>query len=91
MKQLNVVDLNEFKELKETRKSEETYGRYLKSLGNTQLEIEVNHLLEEFSNDDYGNDFFSKVRMSLKEISSRASGQVKAKIELINNDTLNLF
>lgn len=88
---MNIVSLGEFKELKETRKTEEAYGRYLKTLGNTQLEIEVNALLEEFSGDQYGKDFFCKGQMILKEISSRAQGPVKAKIEKFSKDTLRLI
>lgn len=91
MKKDKVVDLGEFKELKELKKSEESYARYLASLGNSQLEVEVNHLLEEFSNDEYGKDYFSKGKLILKEISSRATGGMKRKIELLNNETLRLL
>lgn len=88
---MNVINLGEFKELKETKRCEETYGRYLKSLGNSQLEIEVNSLLEEFSGDSYGKDFFSKGQLILKEITSRATGPVKSKIETMTSDTLKLL
>lgn len=88
---MNVVSLGEFKELKDIKKAEETYKSYLKTLGNSQLEIEVNALLEEFSGDVYGKDFFSKGQLILKEISSRATGPVKAKIEKFSKDTLRLL
>jgi len=55
---MSVINLGEFKELKEIQRCEESYGRYLKTLGNSQLEIEVNSLLKEFSDDVYGKDFF---------------------------------
>ena len=88
---MNVISLGDFKELKETKRCEEAYGRYLKSLGNSQLEIEVNSLLEEFSGDSYGQDFFSKGQLILKEISARAAGPVKSKIEKMSSDTLKLL
>ena len=91
MTKLNVVDLGQFKELKEQKRAEEAYKSYLKTLGNTQLEIEVNQLLEEFSADSYGKDFFCKGQLILKEISSRAQGPVKAKIEKLNTETLRLL
>ena len=91
MTKLNVVDLGIFKEQKEIKRAEDAYRLYLKTLANSQLEIEVNHLLEEFSGDLYGKDYFSKGRLILKEISSRATGPVKAKIESLNKDTLKLI
>ena len=88
---MNVVDLGEFKELKEIKRCEESYGRYLKSLANSQLEIEVNSLLEEFSGDTYGKEFFSKGQLILKEITSRAAQPVKTKIESLTSDTVKLL
>ncbi len=88
---MNVVSMGEFKELKDIKKAEEAYKRYLKTLGNSQLEIEVNALLEEFSGDVYGKDYFSKGQLILKEISSRATGPVKTKIENFTKDTLRLL
>lgn len=88
---MNVINLGEFKELKEIKRCEESYGRYLKSLANSQLEIEVNSLLEEFSGDSYGKDFFSKGQLILKEITSRAVQPVKSKIESMTSDTLKLL
>ena len=88
---MNVVSMGEFKELKEIKRTEESYGKYLKTLGNSQLEIEVNVLLEEFSGDVYGKDFFSKGQLILKEITSRAQQPIKAKIESLTKDTLRLL
>ncbi len=88
---MNMVDMVEFKELKEIKRTEESYGRYLKTLGNSQLEIEVNVLLEEFSGDVYGKDFFSKGQLILKEISARAHQPIKAKIENFTKETLRLL
>lgn len=88
---MNVVSMGQFKELRELKRAEEAYGRYLKTLGNSQLEIEVNALLEEFSGDLYGKDYFSKGQLILKEITSRASGPVKKKLENMTKDTLRLL
>jgi hypothetical protein len=88
---MNVISLGEFKELKEIRRCEETYGSYLKTLANSQLEIEVNALLEDFSGDTYGKDFFSKGRLLLNEITSRAAEPVRTKIETLTSDTLKLL
>ncbi len=88
---MNTVDFREFKELREIKKAEETYRQYLKTLANSQLEGEVNHLLEEFSQDVYGKDFFNKGQLILKEISSRADKPTKTKIEAMNQETLRLL
>lgn len=88
---MNVVSIGDFKESKELKRVEDAYKGYLKSLGNSQLEIEVNSLLEEFSGDAYGKDFFSKGQLILKEITSRASAPVKLKIEKLTKDTLRLL
>jgi hypothetical protein len=91
MKKLNVVDLGEFKELREIRKTEHSYGLYLKTLANSQLETEINGLLEEYQTDSYGKEFFCKGKLILKEISFRSTGSVKTKIELMNDETLKLL
>lgn len=85
---MNVVDIGEFKEQKEIKKSEDAYRGYLKTLGNSQLEIEVNSLLEEFSGQVYGREFFTKGQLILKEISSRTHEKVRKKIELFSTETL---
>jgi hypothetical protein len=88
---MNVISLGDYKETKELQRCEETYIRYLKTLGNSQLEVEVNVLLEEFSGDVYGRDFFSKGRLILNEISLRAQEPVRTKILNISRDTLRLI
>jgi hypothetical protein len=86
---MNVVRMNDWKDLKEMKRSEESYQRYLETLANSQLEIEVNALLEEFSGDSYGKDFFTKGQLILKEITSRAHGPVRDKIQEFTQDVLN--
>lgn len=87
----NVVTLNEFRELKETRRSQENYQKYLSTLANSQLESEINFLLDEFSLDSYGKDFFSKVRLVQNEIVARADDDWKVRIQQLNKDTLQLL
>ncbi len=84
-KDFNVINLGDFKELKENRQTEKSYETYLSTLANSQLEVEVNYLMDEFSGDQYGKDFFSKGQMILKEIKSRAHHSVKKKIELLGD------
>ncbi len=89
---MNVISFGDYKEMQEIKRCEESYSRYLKTLGNSQLEIEVNCLLDEYSCDSYGVDYFSKGRLILSEISARAAAPVRSKIELlITNDTLKLL
>lgn len=88
---MNVFNLGEFKELKEIKRCEESYTRYLKTLGNSQLEIEAFSLLEEYSGGTYGKEFFSKNKLILKEITSRADLSVRPKIEALTKDTLKLL
>jgi hypothetical protein len=90
MKKENVFNLGDFKELKELKRCEESYERYLSTLANYQLEVEVNYLLDEFSSDKYDKDFFSKGKLILKEISSRATGSTQKKIEQLNDEFLRL-
>lgn len=84
---MKIINLEEFKESKELRKCENTYSRYLKSLNNMQLEIEINSLLEEFSNNSYGKDFFSRAQLLLHEIASRSEESVRNKLESMTRET----
>lgn len=79
----NVVDLAAYKNLKDHKKSSECFQKYLKSLDQGQLETEVTYLMDH----EKGKDFFSKSQLIMRELSSRATGSVKNKIEKM---TLNL-
>jgi hypothetical protein len=87
----NVIDLENFKQFKETQRCEESFLRYLKTLPNGQLETEANNLLEQFPEDNYGKEFFSRGKLILKEISSRAHSSVRPKIDRLIEDTLKRF
>ena len=86
MVKTNVVMMGDFREMREIRKSQDNYKRYLSTLGNSQLETEINFLLEEFSLDAYGKDFFSKVRLVQSEIVARADDEWKVRIENITKE-----
>jgi hypothetical protein len=87
----NVISIGQFKELKEVRRSEEAYGLYLKTLGNGQLESEVNYLLNECTEDYQSKNLYLKSRLILLEIGSRTSGNLKRKIQLMHDESLKLL
>lgn len=78
---INVVNLAEFKEFKTLKRSETNYSRFLTTLSNYQLELEINALMEEYTGHNKENDFVTKGQLILKEIASRAAPSVKIKIE----------
>lgn len=86
MAKLNIVDLGAFKELKELKKSLSSFENYLKGLSNTQLEVEVNHLIDDSQEEKKNKDFFSKSQMILKEISSRVDPSVKSQIDEMRSE-----
>jgi hypothetical protein len=83
----NVVMMGQFREMRETQRSQDNYKRYLSTLANSQLESEINYLLEEFSMDTYGQDFFYKTRLVQSELVSRADDDWKARIQNMNLET----
>ena len=87
----NVLMMEQFRELRESRRSQDNYKRYLSTLANSQLESEINFLLEEFSMDTYGQDFFFKTRLVQSELVSRADEDWKVRIENMNQETQPLF
>lgn len=76
----NVVSLGQYKENTLLRKSQQQYKEYLGGLDHSQLESEVNFLLQEYSTDLYGKDYFLKGQMILKEIAGRTNGEWSSKI-----------
>ncbi len=81
----NVTSLSEFRERKELWKTHEGYQSYLRSLANSQLEVEINFLLDECSHDAYGKEIFQKGHLVLGEIASRADGEWKKRIEALTH------
>lgn len=86
----NVVMMGEFRESREVRQSQDNYKKHLSTLANNQLESEINFLLDQFSLDTYGQDFFLKVRLVQNELVSRADVDWKVRIEDINKEILHL-
>jgi|GEM_PF-1805726 len=86
-----VVSLNEFKAKKDLRKKLDTYSNYLRSLSHSQLETEVNTLLDEFNLDEIPKNFYFKCQIILQEISSRATGSTKIRIDKLSKETLKLL
>lgn len=91
MEKQNVVDLTEFKTSKAQGAQSKVYEQYVQSLSNSQLEIEVNNLLNIFSEDNYGDDYFAKSKLILNEISNRTHHQVRPKLEKMNAEILRLL
>lgn len=91
MVKTNVVMMGDFREMRDTRKSQDSYKKYLATLANSQLEGEINYLLDQFSLDTYGQDFFYKVRLVQSEIVLRADDDWKVRIENITRETLHLL
>lgn len=84
---MNVISISQFKEFKENRKVEEIYQGYLETLENTQLETEVNYLLDQYQENTFDELFFLKGKVLLKEIGNRATGDIQGRIRLMSNET----
>jgi hypothetical protein len=87
MTNTNVLMMGNYKELKEARRSQDNYRRYLGTLANSQLETEISYLLDEFSMDNYGSDFSSKVKLIQNEIIARADQDWKLRIENLTKES----
>lgn len=76
-----MVSLSDYQKNFKESKFRNNYDRYLKLLKNEELEHEVNFLLDEFSDDNYGNEFFLKGEMILGEIAGRVDEPLAGTIE----------
>lgn len=76
-----MVSLSDYQKKFKESKFRNNYDRYLKLLKNEELEHEVNYLLDEFSDDNYGNEFFLKGEMILGEIAGRVDEPLAGTIE----------
>lgn len=77
----NLIDLNSVRKQRVKAKTQSQYNEYLKSLSLSQLEIEANHLLEEFSEQVFGDDYALKVQSLLSHMAERAEGPFKEAIQ----------
>jgi hypothetical protein len=80
----NVIDLGKWKEMKVKQGKVEGYQNYLKSLPHSQLETEIDYLLDSYEEESY----FLKAQLILKEITSRAHSNVRKKIEQLKDENL---
>lgn len=78
-----VINLGEQREKRQRERTQEEYSGYLKSLGIGQLEGEAQHLLEEFSGQNFGTDYAQKVQLLLGELASRADDSFRLAIQRI--------
>ena len=85
MSKENVIEMGNFKDFREAKARTKHYEQYLKSLENSQLEIEVNSLLDDVTEDKQDKNYFSRGQMILREIRSRAHASVKRKIDQITD------
>ena len=69
-----VIDLTVLKEKRRMQRSLDDYQAYLQGLGLGQMEGEAQHLLEEFSGQNFGPDYLQKVQLLLGELAHRADG-----------------
>ena len=83
----NVVEMGDFREMRETRRSQDSYKLYLSTLANSQLESEIHFLLDEFSMDTYGKDFSTKVRLVQSELVLRADDEWKDRIQALTEES----
>ncbi len=87
----NVINLRDPKNYQEIKKVNSTYGLYLKGLNNSQLESEINFLINEISHENSDLDTLQKGKLILKEITSRVDTETKAKIQKRYQETLDLI
>ncbi len=69
-----VIDLATLREKRQLQRSLDDYQEYLGGLGIGQMEGEAQHLLEEFSGQNFGPDFMDRVQLLLSELAQRADG-----------------
>lgn len=81
----NVIDLGNFKDFRKAKARSRQYEQYLKSLEQSQLELEVNSLLDDVTEGKTDKNYFSRGQMILREIRSRAHNSVKRKIDQITD------
>ncbi len=77
----NIIDLETVRQQKAKLKTLAQYMGYIKTLSLTQLEVEANHLLEEFSDQNFGDDYTLRVQALLGHMAERAEGPFKEAIK----------
>jgi hypothetical protein len=85
----NVIGFEDLRVRNEIRKSQANYKMYLGTLGNSQLEAEINFVLDHYSSEINENDFLDKVKLIQNEILNRADTDWKNSIQRLNNSDQN--
>lgn len=75
---MNIIEIENLREIRAIRRAEECYEKYLKTLTTHQLEIEINWLIES---DRTPKDLRSKGNLLVKELSLRADPSLRTQIE----------
>ena len=87
----NLIDVGNFKELNAVKKREDCYQTYIKTLGHTQLETEVNHLFTSLTDESQKLELVSKGKLLMGELMNRAGGEMKSQIESLNRRIPNIY
>jgi hypothetical protein len=77
----NIIDLTTVRQQRAKFKTQVQYTDYIRTLSLTQLEAEANHLLEEFSEQNFGDDYAMRVQLLLGHMAERAEGPFKEAIK----------
>ena len=77
----NIIDLDRIRQQRQKLKTQAQYLKYLESLSLSQLEAEANHLVEEFSEQNFGDDYTLRVQGLLGHMAERAEGSFKEAIK----------
>lgn len=80
----NLIDVGNFRDLNAAKKHEEGYQSYLKGLGQSQLETEVNYLFSSLTEENQKIELISKGKILMSELMSRAGGEMKSQIDSLN-------
>ena len=88
MSHANVINFQEEKKKRETKKSQDSFKNYIKLLELNDLENEVNFYLENFpSQSDLTSSFALRGQLLLKELANRVDDKIlKASIHTMANN-----
>lgn len=81
----NIIDLNTVRRNRQKLKTQAQYTSYLEGLSLSQLEAEAHYLVEEFSEQNFGDDYTMRVQKLLTHMAERAEGPFKEAIKGMNH------
>jgi hypothetical protein len=82
----DILDLADLKEKRKLQRGLDEYQRYLRGLEIGQMESEAQHLLEEFSGQNFGPDYLQRVQLLLGELAQMADGGFQQAIVRLRSD-----